>query len=481
MNPTYRTILIASVAVTAGLLVSQPAPPERVGPAPDGSFLLNSGARLQPAGRQIPLSTFPMASALSPNGKHLVILQGGYMPPSVSLHDPVTLSEVHRLTLPDAWLGLVFAPAGNVFYVGGGSRSAVYEVAISTENKLELRREFMVVPQDKRKHTDFIGDVTMSPDGRLIYAAALFHDSVIVINPQSGMVIEEWKTGHRPYRILFHPDGKSYFVSGWGDSSVHQHNANNGDTLARYAVGTQPMDMVWRGTPTKNEEGAEDLTYKARLFITAAGTNTVVVFGVSDGGALRRLETINVELYPKKQPVGMTPAALALSPDQDTLYVVCSDANALARVDVRTDRSAVQGFIPTGWYPTAARVLAGGQLMVLNGRGQASFPNPLGPNPTIRRAPVHEGIIAVQYVGAIQSGSASLIPPPSAEELDAHTKAVLRNSPYRRQEAAPAMIPAGNPLVRAEGKPPAIEHVIYIVKENRTYDHVLGDLGIGNG
>ncbi|MBI5281887.1 MAG: bifunctional YncE family protein/alkaline phosphatase family protein [Candidatus Solibacter usitatus] len=481
MNTTHRTILIAALAATAGLLVSQPVPPERVGPAPDGSFLLNSGARLRPAGRQIPLSTFPMASALSPDGKHLVILQGGYMPPSVSLHDPATLAEIHRLTLPDAWLGLVFAPAGNVFYVGGGSRSAVYEVAISAENRLELRREFAVVPVDRRKHTDFIGDVTMSPDGRLIYAAALFHDSIVVINPQSGMVIEEWKTGHRPYRVLFHPDGKSYFVTGWGDSSLYRHNAGNGEILARYAAGTQPMDMAWRGAKTLNEEGEEDSGYRARLFVTAAGTNNVLVFGVGDDGALRRLETINVELYPKKQPAGMTPAALALSPEQDTLYVVCSDLNAVARVDVRTARSVVQGFIPTGWYPTAARVLSGGRLMVLNGRGQSSFPNPQGPNPTIRRAPVHEGVVAVQYVGAIQNGSASLIPAPSAEELDHHTRTVLRNSPYRQQDAVPAGIPAGNPLARAEGKPALIEHVIYVVKENRTYDQVLGDLGIGNG
>ncbi len=78
----------------------------------------------------------------------------------------------------------------------------------------------------------------------------------------------------------------------------------------------------------------------------------------------------------------MTPSALALSPDQSRLYVVCSDANAAAVVDVTAARSQVLGFVPTGWYPTAARVLADGRLVVLNGKGSRSYPNPNGPNPT---------------------------------------------------------------------------------------------------
>ena len=102
-----------------------------------------------------------------------------------------------------------------------------------------------LVAEGKRQHSDFIGDVQLSPDGRLIYAAALFRDSVFVINPQSGMVIEEWKTASRPYRILFHPDGMSFFVSGWGDGQVRQHDSNNGGEVNRFSVGPAPMDMAF--------------------------------------------------------------------------------------------------------------------------------------------------------------------------------------------------------------------------------------------
>ena len=85
MTKLHQSALAAAVFAAAGLLISQPEPEERVGPRKEGGFLLNSGAILQPAGRQVPLSTFPMASALSPDGKYLVILQGGYLPPSVTL------------------------------------------------------------------------------------------------------------------------------------------------------------------------------------------------------------------------------------------------------------------------------------------------------------------------------------------------------------------------------------------------------------
>ncbi len=482
MNVTHRIALAAGLVAAAGLLVSQPEGPERVGPRPGGGYLLNSGWLIKPAGRQIPLSTGPQATALSSDGKYLAILQAGYLPPSISIHDPSTLKELHRISLPDAWLGLTAAPKGNLFYVGGGSASTVYEVAITPDSKLELRREFVVTPKEQRKHTDFIGDVAMSPDGRLIYAAALYRDSIIVINPQSGRVIEEWKTAHRPYRLLFHPDGKSFFVTGWGDGSLRHLDANNGQELGRWSVGLQPMDMVWRSKVSQAEPGEEQTPFAARLFVTISGANQVLIFGVTEGKSLSRIESINVSLHNDiTSPAGMTPSALALSADQDFLYVVCSDANAVAKIDISAKRSIVRGFIPVGWYPLTARTLPDKSLLVLNGRGQRSYPNPEGPNPTIRRAPVHEGVVAVQYVGAIQNGSASLIPEPLPDQMDAYTDQVLRNSPYKRDSLYTRTVPPSHPIYSEAGVKPKIEHVIYVVKENRTYDQVLGDLGIGNG
>ncbi len=175
-----------------------------------------------------------------------------------------------------------------------------------------------------------------------------------------------------------------------------------------------------------------------------------------------------------RQPLGMTPSALGLSPDGKRLFVACSDANAAAVIDVSQERSRVEGFIPTGWYPTAVRALEGGALVVLNGKGLRSYPNPKdGPNPTMRRGrrtcrrPGSDSRSG--YVGGMQTGTASWIEPFTAGQLQQWTARTLSNSAYRDSK-----LDEPNPL-------PKIEHVIYIVKENRTYDQVLGDLKEGNG
>ena len=224
--------------------------------------------------------------------------------------------------------------------------------------------------------------------------------------------------------------------------------------------------MVW--LPGKSESGEGETPYVARLFVTAANTNSVYTLGVSEGKELRLLETINTAMTPR-QPAGMTPSALALAPDGKHLYVVCSDGNVVAVVDVSADRSHVEGFVPTGWYPTAARALADGTLVVLNGRGSGSHPNPKGPNPARRPEASHVGSAAVEYVGRIQTGTASFIERFDQEQLQAYTKTVSQTRPYRDEK-----LDMSNPF-------PPIEHVIYIVKENRTYDQVFGDIKQGNG
>src|SRR5437899_175280 len=181
-----------TVVVMAAFLSSQTVPREQVGPDKHGGFLLNSGWRIQPAGQQIVLGNLPMSSALSPDGKYLLVLNGGYMPPSISVLDVATAKEIGRTPVQDGWLGLTFSPNGKFVYVGGGSRACVYEFSFAPDGKLSLARTFPIVPPADIKPADFIGDVAVSPDGRLIYAAGLFHDAIHVINPQSERVIEDY-------------------------------------------------------------------------------------------------------------------------------------------------------------------------------------------------------------------------------------------------------------------------------------------------
>lgn len=473
-----KTALLCCIA-GALMVISQTSPPrEQVGPLEGGGYLLNSGWKLQPAGKQVTLDTFPMASVLSKDGKHLLILNGGYNPPSVSVLRADTMEETSRTPVADGWLGLTFSPDGKKLYVGGGSRASVFEFDWA-DGKLQPARTLSIVPEDRRTPTDFIGDVAISPDGRMLHAAGLFHNAVHVINLQSGRVIERWETGRRPYRILFHPDGKSYFVSSWADGSLYHHDAISGQRLATVRLGQHPTDIVWRARKA-DEKGDEQTQYTGRLFVAAANTNNVYVVGVSESKDLKMIESVNVAMT-ARQPAGMTPSALAMNADQSRLFVVCSDANAVAVVDISEESSAMLGFVPTGWYPTAVRSLTDGRLIVLNGRGLRSYPNPKGPNPAVRPAPLHLGGPAVEYVGRLQTGTASVIDSFDDEALDKYTKTVLSNSPYRDEKLDSAGIPQGNPVPSRPGDPSPIQNVIYIVKENRTYDQVLGDLGKGNG
>jgi DNA-binding beta-propeller fold protein YncE len=467
-----KFIILALVTGAAALLVSQNSPVEIVGPQPDGRVLLNSGWRLKPAGQQIPLETFPMSAALTPDGRYLLVLHGGYRPPSIVVLNAASLEQISRVEVPDAWLGLAITTNGRTVYAGGGSRASVYEFSLSDDGAIARTRTFEIVPEANRAHQDFVGDVTLSPDGRLLYAAILHRDQIAVINPLTGIVIEKFQTGRRPYRILFHPDGKSMFVSSWADAAVYHHQAETGQRLGMTRVGPHPTDMIWRDKQTALEEG-ESADWKARLFVAAANTNNVYVLGVNEDKSVRVIETINTAMEPS-EIAGMTPSALALSADQSKLYTVCSDANAVAVADVSGPKSRVLGFVPTGWYPTAARVLPDGRVFVLNGKGSRSFPNPNGPQPGRAPAVSHQGIPNPGYVGNLQTGSASVF---AGDLID--TATVLANSPFRARFVEQPVV--NNAVVPAPpGKSP-IEHVIYIVKENRTYDQVLGDLGIGNG
>jgi len=465
-----HVLFAALILIAAALLSSSQAPPrEQVGPLADGGYLLNSGWRVKPAGAQIPLDTLPMSSILSKDGRFLIVLNGGYNPPSLSVLDTKDGHELGRTPVPDAWLGLSFSPNGKTLWVGGGSQASVYEFSFDENGKLAPARTFEIVKGAARSARDFIGDVAIDPDGHLLYACDLYHDAIVVVNTQSGIVIDRFKTGRRPYRILFNPDGKSFYVTSWADGSLYHHQTSNGALVQTLRLGAHPTDMVWRDRATRAEEGeeageaAQQPRFKARIFVSAANTNNVYSVGVSDGGDLRVVETINVSLTPN-HPLGMTPSALALSSDQSRLYVVCSDANAAAVVDVTEARSQVLGFVPTGWYPTAATALADGRLAVLNGKGSRSYPNPNGPNPAKR-----QNNLSIQYVAHIQTGSASFIPAINDDSLAKYTAEVKSNSPYVDEmlDAIPTGIPA------------AIQHVLYIVKENRSYDQVLGDIGKG--
>ena len=235
----------------------RPTPKQQVGPVAGGGFLLNSGWKLQPAGRQVPLDTLPMSSALSKDGKYPAGAERRLQPAlDHRSAAPTRCRRSSRTPVADGWLGLTFSPDGKCVYVGGGSRARVFEFAFA-DGKLTPARTFAIVPEEKRTPQDFIGDVAaLSRRTHDLRGRACITTRSHVINPQSGRVIEQFATGRRPYRILFHPDGKSYFVSSWADGSVYHHKRGNWRAPRCRSLGQHTTDMIWRAR--KPDEKSEE-------------------------------------------------------------------------------------------------------------------------------------------------------------------------------------------------------------------------------
>ena len=191
-------------------------------------------------------------------------------------------------------------------------------------------------------------------------------------------------------------------------------------------------------------------------------------------------ETIFTALFPRA-PEGSTPDALAVTPDGKTLFVANADNNCVAVIDIaKPTQSAVKGFIPTGWYPTSVAVAPDGKTLFVGvGKGNQSQANPAPPHTEGQIAPL--GKWKYPYIGTLMAGALSIVPVPNDAQLAAHTAKVYRNCPYSDK------LLSGTPYVEKTAIPTRvgdrspIEYVIYIIKENRTYDQLFGDVKKGNG
>ena len=422
--------LICAAAPSPGIRAARPLP---------------TGATLDPAGRSIELGSMPLAMVLSPDSSRLAVVLCGYREQGVQIVDPERGVVLQTLLQPASFLGAAFSPDGRSLYVSGGNQDVVYRYAISS-GTAALADSIRLDPSGQvGKGAHYPAGLAMSRDGRQLYVAENLSDSLAVVDLASGRVSQRLATGPYPYGVVVGPDDRVY-VSAWGGSWVATFARSGGrlEPGARLAVGRHPSAMAL------SADGA-------RLFVARASYDRIEVVDTRKNAVVAEL----MDAAPSGPAEGSTPNALALSADGRRLLVAEADNNAIAIFSLGGKRDSLIGRVPVQWYPTAVMDYLG-RILVLNGKGAGTGPNPGAHQPGTKKEEAPRS-----YTLAQTTGSLTTLGWPGARELGALSDRVAKSRGWDRA-AAHAVYPP-------------FEHVIYVIRENRTYDQVMGDLAAGDG
>ncbi len=430
--------------------------------------MLPNGWSLTPAGRSLPAGDLPLNIAVSPSGNLLAVTNNGQSTQTIQLIDARNEKVLHSIEIPKSFYGLKFSRDERVLYASGGNDNWIMQYAVAG-HKLVLQDSLKL----GQKMVDKISPVgiELDDDKNLLYVVTKDNNSLYIIDLRSKLVVHREPLGHEGYTCVLSPDRRELYISLWGGKKVAVFATDTRKVTATIDVAYNPNELIL----SRNGKF---------LYVANAGDNSVSVISTQ---TQRVIEVLDAALYPHS-PVGSVTNGLALSQDEKTLYIANADNNALAVFDVSTPGSSQsKGFIPVGWYPTSVRRV-GKRLFVANGKGFTSFPNPRGPQPVDRsvRSESHRGEVEqpnsrLQYIGSLMQGTISIIDQPDPATLAVYSRKVYANTPYQKEKELLAEGEAGNPIPSRVGDPSPIKYVFYILKENRTYDQVFGDMKEGNG
>jgi YVTN family beta-propeller protein len=399
----------------------------------------------------------PLAVALSPGKDRVVVLLNGWREQGIQVVDRSSGRVLQTIALPAVFLGVAFSPDGSSLYVSGGNQDVIYRFEWRQGAATLADSIVLAVKQKGKDGMRYPAGIAISPDGRTLYAAENLGDSLAVIDLGERRVVQRLGTERYPYGVAVAPDGTVY-VSAWGGWTVSVFAPRGNGVLAAepaLRVGRHPSAL------TLNPSGS-------RLFVTSGSTDKITVV---DTKARRVIATLNDE-SPAGTGEGSTPNALALSTDGTRLFVAEADNNAVAVFDLSagtagyssaTGSDALTGRIPVGWYPSAVTADSR-DLLVVNGKGRGTAPN-IGHWQPGQPHPPH----SPDYTLGQINGTLTIIPAANANSAE------LAGFSQRVASAN------GWDLARRTDTYPPFEHVIYIIKENRTYDQVLGDLPQADG
>jgi YVTN family beta-propeller protein len=451
-------------------------------------------------------------TALSPDGKTLLVMTSGWnrnnqLPDGTAITfptlDPVTgansgtttndewvfvyqigphgeATKQQQITLPDTFSGLAWAPDGSRFYVSAGDDDRVY-IYKSSGGQYVPDAPFILLGHNSNATAPIpkydgsllkgtkaaaeapalvtgavVSGIALSRDGKTLVATNYENDSLSIADTTTRTVTREVHfftpggtiaQGEYPYDavILSGADGaaRTAYVTSQRDDEVMVVDINSG-SFSSIPVGDQPSRLV-----LSRDQG--------KLYVLSANSDIVSVIDTARQKVVRTLQLSR----PGDPYKGLNANAATISPDGGTLYVTLGTENSVAVVNLITGQ--LEGRIPTGWYPTSVSVSANGSTLYVSTFRSNSGPNPGNdaPNPTF----------LTQRSFPLEKAQLNTIPVPSRGELAELTAQVDRNNGLANRRVDPTMA-----FVHTK-----INHVIYIIKENKTYDQILGDLERGNG
>jgi YVTN family beta-propeller protein len=509
MNGRSTRILAGIVLLFVALAAGQsrgrePSPADdydhlRVGPAGAERIVVPTNQVLSPQGRQVVLDGRPTDLALSPDGRWLAALTGY----CVYLIDPAAGKVVSRAShAGGSFAGIVFSADGKRLLASSfagniGSFAVDADGELAPQPPIVLPSRTTPVPGQldaagstakKLQKSVLPAGLALGRDGQTLWAVLNAENALAEIDLAAGRVRRTIRVGNAPYGVVLL--GERAYVSNWAGRAPGPRDPTGPSGSA------PPVRVDARNIASEGSLSVVDLAAGREIrqipvglhpcglaatpdghYVLVANANSDSV-SVIDARAARVVETIGVR-PDEKLLFGSAPNALTVSPDGATLYVSNGGNNALAVIQLAPAHSRLLGCLPVGWYPAGLALdAARGRLYVANVKG-------VGPRSgtSFRRRPIgKEGPPA--YNTHDDQGTVSLVPLPRAEDLPAATEAVLTNN--RLTQAVSALTPPRKdapprPVPQRHGEPSLFKHVLYIIKENRTYDQVLGDVARGEG
>jgi YVTN family beta-propeller protein len=404
----------------------------------ENRVLLPNGWWLSPVGEQVRLGDFPMNAALTDDEAYLAVLHGGQSKAQVMLFDVKEKKVTQTIQLKDAWQGIVFH--GSKLYISGGFQNCVYTFRLE---------QGILVASDTIKLVERKGEndgAAAGLDVRQNSLAIVFRrDSTLRYYDLHTKKQSVVKLAAMPYSCKFDAKGL-LVVSLWGSKKVQVFDKSR--LLYDCPTGDHPNEIIISG----------DNRY---AYVACASDNTVSVIDLQKK---KTVASVSTAIHPDA-PEGSTTNSVCLTPDQKTVLAANADNNSLTVVDVRDPvHPRPVGFIPVGWYPTKVMTLKDKTVLVLNGKGARSLANPLK-----------------QYIGSLFDGMLSIFKLPTEKELLDYSQQVFRNTPYKQASLLKADFNGESSVPKKVGQPSPMKHILYIIKENRTYDQVFGDMPEGNG